>query len=48
MHPDDPRILEKWNELISIFIQDEENTISYLNTCSKENINWISEIFDDI
>ena len=25
MHPDDPRIMEKWNELTHIFIRDEED-----------------------
>lgn len=48
MHPDDPRIMEKWNELTQIFIQNEESTIAYLNSCSKENIDWISEIFEDV
>ena len=48
MHPDDPRIVEKWNELTQIFIQNEESTIAYLNSCCKENIDWISEIFEDI
>jgi len=48
MHPDDPRIMEKWNELTQIFVQDEEDTILYLNNCEMENINWISEIFEDI
>lgn len=48
MHPDDPRIMEKWNELTQIFVRDEEDTIVYLNNCNMENINWISEIFEDI
>lgn len=48
MHPDDPHIVEKWNELTQIFIQNEESTIGYLNSCCKENIDWISEIFEDI
>lgn len=48
MHPDDPRVVEKWSELTQIFIQNEENTIAYLNSCCKENIYWISEIFEDI
>lgn len=48
MHPDDPRIMEKWNELTQIFVQNEEDTILYLNNCEMENINWISEIFEDI
>lgn len=48
MHPDDLRIVEKWNELTQIFVRDEEDTIVYLNNCNMENINWISEIFEDI
>ncbi len=48
MHPDDPRIVEKWEELTQIFIQNEESTIAYLNSCCKENIDWISEVFEDI
>ena len=48
MHPDDPRVVEKWNELTQIFIQNEESTIAYLNSCCKENIDWKSEIFEDI
>ena len=48
MHPDDPRVVKKWNELTQIFIQNEESTIAYLNSCCKENVDWISEIFEDI
>lgn len=48
LHPDDPRVVEKWNELTQIFIRDEECTIAYLNSCCKENIYWISEVFEDI
>lgn len=48
MQLDDPRVVEKWNELTQIFIQNEESTIVYLNSCCKENIDWISEIFEDI
>lgn len=48
MHPDDPCVMDKWNELIKIFTYDEMSTIAYLNNCCKENIEWISEIFEDI
>lgn len=48
IHPDDPHVVEKWNELTQIFIQNEESTIAYLSCCSKEDINWISEVFEDI
>ena len=48
MHPEDPRIMDKWEELTQILIQDEEATIVYLNNCNLENVYWISEIFEDI
>ena len=48
MHPDDPRVVKKWNELTQIFIQNQESTIAYLNSSCKENVDWISEIFEDI
>lgn len=38
MHQDDPRIIEKWNELTQIFSQDEKDTIAYLNSCSIDNV----------
>lgn len=38
MHPDDPRVVEKWNELTEIFIQNEESSIAYLNGCCLINI----------
>ena len=48
MHPDDPRVVKKWNGLTQIFIRNGESTIAYLNSCCKENVDWISEIFEDI
>lgn len=48
MHPDDPRIIDKWNELIQILTQNEHSTIAYFNSCSKEKIFWLSEVFEDI
>lgn len=48
IHPDDPSIIDKWCELTKIFVKNEEDTLIYLNNCSKEEITWISEIFEDI
>lgn len=48
MHPDDPRIIDKWNELVQILTQNEHSTIAYINSCSKEKIFWLSEVFEDI
>ena len=48
LHPNDPRVVDKWKELTQIFIQNEDSTIAYLNSCCRENIEWIGEIFEDI
>lgn len=48
MHPDDPRIMDKWKELIDIFTKNENDTIDYLNKCSEDTVEWVSEIFEDI
>lgn len=46
--PDDPRIIDIWEELTKIFSIDEKNTIEYLCNCPENQIEWISEIFEDI
>ncbi|WP_086315204.1 hypothetical protein A5821_002646 [Enterococcus sp. 7F3_DIV0205] len=46
--PDDPRIGEIWDELTQIFSEDEKDTIKYLNNCSGSQLEWISEVFEDI
>lgn len=48
LHINDPCVEKKWNELTQIFTQNEDSTIAYLNSCCKENIYWISEVFEDI
>lgn len=48
MHPDDPRIVDKWKELTDIFTKNENDTIDYLNNCSEDTVEWVSEIFEDI
>ncbi len=48
MHPNDPRIEEKWEELTCIFSENEESTIAFLNDCNEEYLYWISEVFEDI
>jgi hypothetical protein len=45
---DDYGIYKSWNEIIEVLSEDEENTIRYLETCSKEELYWISEVFEDI
>lgn len=45
---DDPKIGEIWNDLTQIFSKNEQATIEYLNNCSESQIEWISEVFEDI
>jgi 23S rRNA U2552 (ribose-2'-O)-methylase RlmE/FtsJ len=48
MHLDDPRIVDKWNDLINIFTEDESETIEYLSNCSEYIVEWASEVFEDV
>ncbi|EEM15101.1 MULTISPECIES: hypothetical protein [Bacillus] len=45
---DDYGIQTSWNEIIEVLSENEENTIRYLENCSKEDLYWISEVFEDI
>jgi len=46
--PDDPKITEIWEELANIFSKNEKLTIEYLNGYSEAQLEWISEVFEDI
>ncbi len=41
-------IYDCWNNITEILSQNEEDTILYLKNCNKENLYFISEVFDDI
>ncbi|KAA0745436.1 hypothetical protein DN389_13475 [Bacillus sp. AY3-1] len=45
---DDYGIQKSWNEIIEVLSENEGNTIRYLENCSKEELYWISEVFEDI
>ncbi|WEA42057.1 hypothetical protein PWO00_14565 [Priestia aryabhattai] len=45
---DDYGIQKSWNEIIELLSENEENTIRYLENCSKEDLYWISEVFGDV
>lgn len=45
---DDFGIQKCWEELTNVLSDNENKTISYLNCCEKEQIYWISEVFEDI
>ncbi|MBC1921232.1 hypothetical protein [Listeria grayi] len=46
--PDDPKTNEIWDELTQVFSEDEKETIEYLNNCPENQLEWISEVFEDI
>ncbi|MCC2929417.1 hypothetical protein [Bacillus sp. LBG-1-113] len=39
---------KSWDEQIEILSENEENTVSYLANCNKEDLYWISEVFEDL
>ncbi|MBU8639510.1 hypothetical protein [Bacillus pumilus] len=45
---DDYGIQKSWDEIIEILGENEERTLEYLDCCSKEDLYWISEVFEDI
>jgi hypothetical protein len=45
---DDYGIQNCWNEMIEILVKDEKKTLHYLEHCSKGELYWISEVFEDI
>ncbi|WP_242217410.1 hypothetical protein [Bacillus cereus group sp. BfR-BA-01380] len=45
---DDYGIEKSWHEIIEVLSENEGNTIKYLESCSKDNLYWISEVFEDI
>ncbi|MCY7501638.1 MULTISPECIES: hypothetical protein [Bacillus] len=45
---DDYGIQKSWDEIIEILGENEERTLEYLDRCSKEDLYWISEVFEDI
>ena len=45
---DDMAIQKCWQDITDILSENEENTITYLNNCSKDELYWISEVFEDI
>lgn len=45
---DDDGIQKSWDEIIEVLSEHEEHTIRYLENCNKEDLYWISEVFEDI
>lgn len=45
---DDYGIEDCWNKMIDILSKDIHETVAYLESCSEEEIYFISEIFEDV
>src|SRR5699024_2294149 len=45
---DDYGIQKSWNQIIEDLVENERNTIKYLENCSKSDLYWISEVVEDI
>lgn len=45
---DDMGIEKCWEDITGILSENEENTIIYLDNCSKDELYWISEVFEEI
>ncbi len=37
-----------WDEIVDILSENEEDSIQYLDNCEKDELYWISEVFEDI
>ncbi|KPC72485.1 hypothetical protein ADL26_14080 [Thermoactinomyces vulgaris] len=48
LHPNDPSVYMYWDKLTELLSMNELQTIKLLETCSEEEIEWISEVFEDV
>ncbi|MEO2256105.1 hypothetical protein ABGV43_04155 [Paenibacillus amylolyticus] len=48
LHMNDPVIEQYRDELINILSQNEDETIQFLKNCSKDELIWVSEVFEEI
>ncbi|MCR6097761.1 hypothetical protein HXA31_00055 [Salipaludibacillus agaradhaerens] len=44
----DPRIEQKWEELIDLLSEDENLTLNFLQVCTKTELSFLSEIFEEV
>ncbi|WP_042473848.1 hypothetical protein [Bacillus ndiopicus] len=44
----DPRIEQKWEELIVLLSKDENLTLNFLQVCTKTELLFISEVFEEV
>ena len=44
----DPRIEQKWKKLIVLLSEDENLTLNFLQICTKTELSFLSEIFEEV
>jgi len=44
----DPRIEQKWAELIELLSEDESLTLDFLSQCTKTELSFLSEVFEEV
>ncbi|MDG5471433.1 hypothetical protein P6709_06715 [Jeotgalibacillus sp. ET6] len=44
----DPRVEQKWKELIALLSEDENSTLNFLQVCTKTELSFLSEIFEEV
>ncbi|RJX41675.1 hypothetical protein D3P09_06910 [Paenibacillus pinisoli] len=44
----DPRIEQKWAELIELLSEDETLTLDFLSQCTKTELSFLSEVFEEV
>ncbi|MNP73255.1 hypothetical protein D3C76_1699480 [compost metagenome] len=44
----DPRIGQKWAELIELLSENEKLTLDFLKVCSKTELSFLSEVFEEV
>src|SRR5699024_7209183 len=45
---DDYGIQKSWKQITEVLVEKERNTIKYIANCSKSDLYWLSEVFEDI
>lgn len=44
----DPRIEQKWEELIEALSENENSTLDFLQVCTKTELTFLSEVFEEV
>ncbi|MED1919601.1 hypothetical protein [Brevibacillus sp. DP1.3A] len=44
----DPRIEQKWMELTDVLSENEDLTLNFLKDCTKTELSYLSEVFEDV